>query len=386
MNPLLALALIAVAGIAATRLPRPSLRPRASLDLAIAAGAPFLLFGVLLGPGLGVLDHATLRALAPITALGIGWIGATLGARLEWRVLRSIPLSHWAMAVLRAAVVISLIVLVAGVLTRAVPALAPLWRPRIPALLTLAAAALVATPGLVARSRLARGLDHIALLDTVLGVLVFTIAIGLYHPRQSFGGGAGLGLAHWVAVAVAASGGVGVLFLLLSRLHTDETALRFDLVGVILLGAGIGYATNASPLVVGAAAMALIVNISPQRQQLEALLTRAEAPIYALILIVIGASLDVPTLWLVPAVLLLGAIRLAARWVAVQWEGDTHAGLATIAQGSVALALALSFTLIYGNSGGSVLTTVLLGVALAQAIAPRLLALALRRASPEVSA
>lgn len=385
MNPVLALALLLAAGIAATRLRLPPVRRTMTLDLALAAGAPFLLVGLLLGPGLGVLDRATLQALAPVTALGIGWIGARLGARLEWRVLRRIPISHWALAALRAAVVLSLTVLVAGVLSRAVPALAAVWRPRIPALLAIGAVALVATPGLVARDRLARGLDHIALLDTVLGVLVFTIAIGLYHPRQSFGGGAGLGLAHWVAVAVAASGGVGVLFVLLSRVHADAEALRFDLLGIILVGAGIGYATDASPLVVCAAAMALIVNLSPQRQQVEVLLTQLEAPIYALLLTVIGASLDLPTLWLVPAVLLLGAIRVAARWVAVQWEGDTHAGLATVAQGSVALALALSFNLIYVSSRGTLLTTVLLGVVLAQAIAPRLLALALRRPSPEVS-
>lgn len=384
MNPLLALALIAVAGIAATRLPRPNPRPRPSLDLAIAAGAPFLLFGLLLGPGLGVLDHATLRTLAPVTALGIGWIGATLGARLEWRVLRSITVSHWAFAAIRAAVVLSLTVLVAGVLTHVVPALAPLWRPRIPALLTLGAVALIAMPGLVARNRLARGLDHIALLDTVLGVLVFTLAIGVYHPRQSFAG-AGLGLAHWIAVAVVASGGVGVLFLLLSRLHADEQALRFDLLGVILLGAGVGYATDASPFVVCAAAMALIVNLSPRRQQVDSLLTQIEPSIDALLLVVVGASLDVRTLWLIPAVLLLGAIRVAARWMAVQWDGDTHAGLATIGQGSAALALALSFNLIYGSAGGSLLATVLLGVALAQAIAPRLSALALRTAPREVS-
>jgi len=131
--------------------------------------------------------------------------------------------------------------------------------------------------------------------------------------------------------------------------------------------------------------VAVVVKISAQRQQIEATIARIEAPIYALLLVVIGASLDLPTPWIVPAVLVLGAIRVAARWVAVMWDGDTHPGLATVHQGSVALALALSFNLIYGGSGGSLLTTVLLGVMLAQAIAPRLVALALRPAPREVS-
>jgi hypothetical protein len=53
----------------------------------------------------------------------------------------------------------------------------------------------------------------------------------------------------------------------------------------------------------------------------------------------------------------------------------------------VALALALSFTLTYAGSpgAGTILTTVLVGVMLAQAIAAPLMALALRSAPPEVT-
>jgi len=395
VNPVLALALILVAGLAATRLRLPHLRRSLSLDLVLAAGAPFLLAGLLLGPGLGVLDHETLRTVAPVTALGVGWIGAVFGARLEWRLLRRIPRRAWALAALQGAAVLLLTVLTARLLTRAAPALAPAWRPTLPDLLTLGAAAMISGPGavaLVARAlrvpaALTRALWLAALLDTALGGVVFAFALGLSQPHRSFAGAA-LGWAHWIAVAVASIGGVGVLFLWLCRLRgeTETEALGLDLVAVVLLGSGLGYAADLSPFVVCALATALIVNLSPLRRRVQALLDAWEPTIYAVFLVVVGAVLDVPTPWLVPAGLLLGVVRVAARWAVVRDPAAPPArlGLATIAQGGVPLALALSFTLTYGGSGGSLLATVLVGVLLAQALAVPLMALALRPAPPEV--
>jgi len=406
VNPVLALALVLAAGLAVTRLPLPHLRHSLSLDLGVAAGAPFVVAGLLLGPGLDVLDRATLRALAPVTALGIGWIGAAFGAQLEWRFLRHIPRRVWALAVLQATVVLVLTGLGGRLLMKAAPALAQAWRPTVPALLTIAAAAMTSGPGAVALvakavrvpTPLARSLGIAALLDTTFGALVFAFALGLSQPHRSFAGVA-LGWAHWIAVAVVASGGVGVLFLWVSRLRgeTDGKALGIDLLAVVLLGSGLGYAVDLSPFVVCAPATALIVNLSPLRRRVQALLVAWEAPVYAVFVLLVGALLDLPTWWLVPAALLIGLIGVVARWAVMRdaqgWREvaalPPHLGLAAVAQGGVPLALAASFSLIYAGSGarggGAVLTTVLLGVALSQVIAAPLMALALRPAPPEVS-
>ena len=403
MNPVLALALVLAAGLAMTRLRLPQLRHSLSLELSVAAGAPLLIAGFLLGPGLGVLDHATLRTLTPVAALAVGWIGATFGAQLEGRVLRRIPRRVWALAAIQAAAVLVLTALAARLLTRIAPALAPVWRPTVPALLTIAAAAMISGPGavaLVARAlrvppRLRRALGLAALLDTTFGALVFAFALGLSQPHRAFGGGVALGWAHWAAVAVVASGGVGGLFVWVARLRgdADRNALGLDLTGLVLLGSGLGYATDLSPFIACGLATALVVNLSPLGRRVQLLLASWDAPVYAVFLVLIGAALDLRTWWLVPAVLLLGLLRVAARWVVVRygrrWLMATtlppHFGLATVAQGSVPLALAVSFNLIYQGSGGSLLTTVLLGAVLAQAAAVPLMALALRPAPPEVS-
>src|SRR5205807_702921 len=85
VNPVLALGLLAVAGLLAARLPRPSSTRPPSLDLALTAGAPLVLLGLVLGPGIELLARPLWRALAPLTAFAIGWIGAALGARFERR-------------------------------------------------------------------------------------------------------------------------------------------------------------------------------------------------------------------------------------------------------------------------------------------------------------
>jgi Kef-type K+ transport system membrane component KefB len=393
VNPLLALALLFVAGIAATHLHLPSfpLRRRLSLDLVLAAGAPLVLLGVLLGPGAGVLDRDTLQIFAPVTALGIGWIGAVFGAHLEWRVLRRISRRAWGRAALQATAVLGLTALAAALLARTVPALGAAWRPTVPAVLTLAAAATISGPGAVAlvtrlvgvRRSVARRLERAALLDTAFGALVLTLALALHHPHRPFVGVA-IGWAKWLGVAAVVGGAVGVLAVWLARLRSDGHELGLDLLGVMLLGSGVAYGADLSPFVVCALAAALIVNRSPDRRRVQGLLQAWEHPIYAVLLVVAGALLHLPTAWLLPAAILLGLVRVAARWATGRFVPGS-VGVATVAQGAVAVAVALSFTLVYtGPPPGTVLTTVLLGVALAQAIAGPLMALALRPAPVEV--
>src|SRR5206468_503204 len=80
-----------------------------------------------------------------------------------------------------------------------------------------------------------------------------------------------------------------------------------ELLGTLLFGAGIGYATGLSPFVVCALAAAAIVNASPRRRQVQALLAAWEQPGYALLLILVGALLTLPTLWILVAVAQLAA-------------------------------------------------------------------------------
>ena len=395
VNPILALGLLAVAGLLAARLPRPSSTRPPSLDLALTAGAPLVLLGLVLGPGIELLARPLWRALAPLTAFAIGWIGAALGARFEWRYVRRIPRGTWLLAAAGAGAAFLVVALGAWLLAWRVPSLAAVWAPRLPTVLGLAAVAAASGPGAVtavARAvgvapRLARALSRAAALETAAAALAMGVPLALRHPVA------------WTVFAVSGGALVGWVCSSVTRRALAGRDLTAPLVGSVLLGAGVGYATDVSPFIVCALAGLVTVNASPRRRELRTTLRAWERPMYALVLIISGALLALPTVWIIAAVPALQALRIAARWVSTRYarlalplrDLPPHFRLGTVAQGGTALALAVNYFITYGSgpespgggasgmdAGAAVLTTMVLGVALAQLAAPPLMRLAVR--------
>ena len=376
MHPLFALALVLIAGIGVTRLTRPALH-YPLLDGIIATGVPFVLLGAVLGPGLGVLDAATLRILDPVTALGIGWVGASFGARLEWRMLRRISWRTWLVGAALAVPVLITTGATAWALARSVQPLGEAWGRPFPAVaLILAGAATTAAswrgPKLGRRN---------ALLDTAFGTAVAAVGIAWYHPHLAL---------RSIVLTVIASAGLGGLFAGFVRWQNDRTDLGVGvaLTGVIVAGAGFTYATQLSPFVVCALIAALGVSLAPAgvRVSVQRALRRWEIPLYAAFLIIAGALLRRVTPWLLPAAILLAMLRAAVRWVTVRFGLDQmdpiwrslpfpaprEFAFPVMRQGAAAVALAAGFDFVRGGStggsGGAVFLTVLLSVLAAEAL------------------
>ncbi len=409
VSPVLALAGLAAIGLLVTRLPPVPWRHVTSLDVVLAAGGPLVLLGLVLGPGIDLINRPVLGSLAPVAALAVGWIGAAFGARFEWRYARRIGRSTWLLAGLSAVSALSAVTLGAWLLGR-VPALASAWTPRLPALLTLGAVAAASGPETVAlvaravgiRKSVARAFTLAAALETACGALVFTLPLAL-HRAHPLGGHAALGWLAWLVLAVASGALVGTVFLGVTRQLAERANVGFVVLATLLFGAGVGYAAELSPFLVCALAVALIVNASPRRQAVRRVLADWEPLIYAIFLVVVGTLLTLPTVWILVAVPALAVARAAAKWAALRYgsvalplDGSArNAGLGTVAQGGVAIALGLNFVIVYGEggtgSGGALLTTIVLGVAAAQLAAPPLMTLALRtptasRAAPAAAA
>jgi hypothetical protein len=425
VSPVLArFAGLAAAGLLAARLPRRAWRRPPGLDVLLAAGGPLVLVGVALGPGIELLDRPTLRLLAPLTALALGWLGATLGARFEWRYLRRIPRGIWLLAALEAAAAFLSVAFGAALLAQLRPALAAAWIPRLPAILTLAAAAAAAGPGaavLVARvggirPRAARAVARVALIEAGCAAFALTVPLALHRAHASTGS-AELGWVAWLGFTTGSGALIGLVFRSLTRLRPGRAELGFTLLATLLFGAGIGYAADLSPFLVCALAAAVIVNLSPDRHAVRQVLSNSERAAYAGLLVITGALLRLPTAWLLVAAPLLAGLRAAAKWGVVRGGRVAFplpavapdVGLGTLAQGGVALACGLTFALVYGglgpgaagatagagSGGGAVLATVVLAVAVTDLAAPWLMSFLLRAdpapltprpVSPELSA
>jgi hypothetical protein len=375
VHPVLALALVLMAGIGVTRLSRPALRPLPLLADLAATGAPFLLLGLVLGPLLGVIDSAGLRLLEPVIALAIGWIGAVFGARLEWRMVRRISVRTWLIGATLALPILAATTVMAVVLARRLPALAESWgHPSLSAALALGGA--LTTAASQRGPRLGR---RNALIDTLFGTLAVVAAMALYHPHLA---------PRNVAFTLLTGLGLGGLFVALARsdMMPDPSEAGVPALAVILCGAGISYAAGLSPFVVCGLTAAIGTSFSPVpiRHAIAGVLTRWEVSLYAAFLIVAGALLRPMTLWILLAAPVLALLRVVVRWVTVRfgldqvdpvWRSLPFApppefAHSAIRQGATAIALAAGFDLVRGASG-AVLVTVLLSVMAAEALALR---------------
>lgn len=378
MHPLVALALVVVAGIGVTRLTRPTLH-HPLLDGILETGVPFVLLGALLGPGLGLLDASTLGTLEPVIALGIGWVGASFGARLEWRMLRRVSRRTWTVGAALALPVLLTTGATAWALARSVRPLGDAWSGggggRSFAAIALVLAGAATTAASWRGPRLGR---RNALLDTLFGTAAVAVGVALYHPQLAV---------RSIAFTVIAGAGLGGLFALLARWQEDLTDVggAVALTGVIVAGAGFSYAAALSPFVVCAVVAAVIVSVAPAAVRLSSqkLLRRWELPLYAAFLIIAGAWLQQFTVWFLPAAMVLALVRAAVRWVTVRFgldQGDPiwrslpfpaprEFAYPAMRQGAAAVALAAGFDFGRGASGGgALLLTVLLSVLAAEAI------------------
>jgi hypothetical protein len=374
VHPLLALALVVVAGIGVTRLSRPHLRFPALLHDLLATGALFLVLGLLVGPGLGLVDDAGLHMLEPLVALGIGWAGALFGIRLEWRMVRRISPRTWLVGVTLAVPVLLTTTVLAVILARAVPSLAESWgHPSFPVALALGGALTTAAshgPKLGRRN---------ALLDTLIGAGAVVVAVALYQPHVA------IRSLLFTLVGSAALGGLfaGLARWILVRDPADAAVAAF---AVVLAGAGFSYAARLSPFVVCALAAAVFMSLSPPsvRRAVAGLLTHWEHALYAVFLVVTGALLRPLSPWVIVAAPLLALLRVVVRWVTVRfgldqvdpvWRSLPFApppefAQSPVRQGASAVALAAGFDLVRG-APGAVLVTILLSVMAAAGVAAR---------------
>jgi len=380
VHPALALALLLIAGIGITRLSRPAFRRPAFLDDLLATGVPFLLLGLLLGPGLGVIDATGLRLLQPLVALGIGWSGALFGAQLEWRMVRRVSPRTWLIGATLALPVLLVATATAWVLAHALPPLAESWgRPSLAVALVLAGA--LTTAASQRGPRLGR---RNALFDTAFGAAAVIVGVALHHPHVAV---------RSMILTLFIGGGLGGLLVALGRggMLNEPRDAGMAAFAAILWAAGFSYAASLSPFVVCALEAAVFMSFSPLgvRHAIVGLLSRWELPLYAAFLIVAGALLRPLTPWIVPAALALALIRVLVRWVTVRfgldqvdpvWRSLPFApppefAHSSIRQGASAVALAAGFDLVRGATapmggiGGGVLVTILLTVMATEALA-----------------
>lgn len=351
-------------------------------------GLEFIVLGALLGPAVPQIrvfdDFAT---IAPIIALAAGWVGLVYGLGFDLR------------QALRAQDHAVRLGAIDAIATGSLVAVTAHWAfssgylgPIDPEEASLAAGLLGCTAAAGSSSavdllsRLYRRTD--GLLDLLaqasrLGDLVAIFAFGtmfaLFHqgdttwarpPTPS----------DWFLVTVGIGVVLGVLFNVFLDRRDSENERFVALVGIITFASGAAYLLHLSGLLVNLILGFMLANIRANPEALRDTLRRTSRPV-ALLLLIFAGALWQPVPWW--ETLLVGAgylvVRLAGKILGcflaasgTPMRRDLARGL--MAQGDVAVAMALSFRLVYdGPAIDLAYTAVLVSVMVNEFIAPRVL-------------
>jgi hypothetical protein len=356
------------------------------------SGAEYLVIGALIGPQspTGVLTPDSLSQLTPLVSLLLGSSGFLVGlqARRGFRDLRS--------SIVGGAVGLSTLLALSAVFATAYGWLAPvrsaplvqMWlyelhgfqvelfltRPQIAVAVVLAATATVTfsstLSGLTA-DRLANVSPYRLLRSVAFygqWIAICSVAAVLAWTRSRAATVLELPAGGWFAAVLVLGIVIGVCFSSFIGREQSATRIFVATVGTVTFGAGVGAELGVSPIFVNLVTGATVALTYP-RGNLESALGRLEHPISVLLLVLIGALWAPPEhslLWFFPLVYLVG--RWLARmtlpwfWVRALTRVDpSRIGVGLLSQGTLAVAVALDYSLQAPEHAGLVLTTAIVG-------------------------
>jgi hypothetical protein len=331
----------------------------------LMAGTHFLLVGLVLGSDtVGLLSADVLQPLYPLLAMIIGWIGLLYGLQLDFRHLRDLPPAVFGLAFLQAVLTFAVFAALATALLRTG---GPLAASTTGAVLCAAAVACMSSPLGIAvvanlarlRGRLSELLLLVASLDALVGILAIQLVYSYYHPaelerRLTLPG------PEWFGLAVAIGLAFGIIFIWLGRTRPESGELSLFLMGTAALVSGAAFYLGVSALFVAVTTGIVIANASPLQPRVYRALRQWEKPLYVVLLVIAGATVE-PGHWLIlPLGLGYLVIRLVSKlaggWTASRFlpRGQRPPGgfgLALAAQSGMPIALLLSISMSYGAFG-----------------------------------
>ncbi|MGI9628269.1 MAG: cation:proton antiporter [Longimicrobiales bacterium] len=371
----------------------------------VVTGIEFVVLGVLVGPHVThVMTPEVLGQLGPVISLAIGAVGLVLG--LDFRFARLLSTKREALELSFYGVVTTTLV-VGGL------AMALVWMTlptgarmsALPSALALGAIAAVSAPGPIrtvhrsmdGQTRLALLLESSTGFDQLLATLLFGLVFCLFHIGLT-AGLRPLTATEWIAVSVGFGVVLGFLFYLFLGRERDPDRLLLALIGIVLFSSGSAYYLNLSPLFVNLVLGAMLANTSRHATELREVMGSMERPLTVVILVVAGASWNLPAMGS-PLALGFLAICLLGRPVGKALGGlmsfrygepspylTPGMGMGTLAHGGLAVAMAVNFRQVYaGAAADGVFSAVLVSVLVWEVLAPARIRRALIDSEPSLA-
>jgi hypothetical protein len=357
-------------------------------------GAEYVVIGFLLGPRMtGLLGAEEVQDLTPLVSLALGWLGMLLGTYFRLPILARIDSSHLRIAFTEALATFGCALAALLGLFHYVAEYA--WPEAIIQAVTLAAVAtlssVAAVDALSQRHRTSSPLVPIlqltARIDALIAVTAFGLLLAIFHQGQVSLTVRPPTATEWAVINLAVGVSSGVLFhLFLGPSGAAQDAhgasrLFVALAGAIVVASGASYYLNLSPIYTNLVLGFILANSGSAHRDVTRLLLNTERPVYLALLIFAGAAWSPSSPELLFVAPLFVIIRLGARFFGGWVGGGLSAppalrapwlGRALLAQGGIAVALAVNYTQVRPDLNGNlILTATLVSVLLFDIVASR---------------
>jgi len=213
-----------------------------------------------------------------------------------------------------------------------------------------------------------------AQISSIISIAAFGFLICIHHAESS-----SVSAATWSWITLILGGGLGILYAAFLVADSSENSRFLALTGIICFASGAAFFLNLSVLAVTLFLGLVIANTRHGQTVLD---TMASAQKPALLILLVFAGVLWKPVGLLPGIgITLGywslrtVLKAIGGWLATKGtvlRGDIFRG--HLAQGEVALAIALSFRLIFDSPAADLAyTAVIISVAINELIAPRFL-------------
>jgi hypothetical protein len=357
-------------------------------------GAEYVVIGFLLGPRVtGLLGAGQVQDLTPIVSLALGWLGMLLGTYFRLPTMALINAAHLRIAFAEALTTFGCAL--AALLAVFHYAAGYPWPEAAVQAVTLAAVATLSSPAAVdavtrksgVRSSIFPVLQLTARIDALVAVAAFGLILAIFHQGQVSLSVRPPTATEWAVINLAVGVASGVLFHLFlgPRGHLDEAAgssrLFVALAGAIVVASGASYYLNLSPIYTNLVLGFILANSGSAHRDVTRLLLATERPVYLALLIFAGAAWSPTSPELLFIAPLFVIIRLMTRFIGGFAAGalvappelrNPRLARALLAQGGVAVALAVNYTQVRPDLNPDlILTATLVSVLLFEIVASR---------------
>jgi Kef-type K+ transport system membrane component KefB len=252
----------------------------------------------------------------------LGWIGLLFGFQFEISKLRRFPVEFFIAAILEGAMTFLfvffgvILFFKSGLLNINLPGSTIL----IIAFTLSAAAACTAQTGVVllARDKVVRHrqtvkiLRYISSIDGLFAIVIFGVAI-ILHPEIDSGSPMVNGLGWTVFISLSACSGLLILYILFLAQRREESELALVVIGMVMFTSGASSVLNISPLFTNFFIGFCLVNLTREKEKIFNILVTIEKPVYLLLLVFLGRSWQLSSVWIIFLAVIYCMLRAAGK-------------------------------------------------------------------------